>query len=68
MPVSCIIFSAVYLVQPVLVLQLMYPTELHQHCFIELTICDAKKTRRRLIFSTAFKEITSNELHAQVFP
>jgi hypothetical protein len=56
--------SAVGLVQPFLVLQSLFPSD--TQAFVELTVTDEKRTRRRLILSTAFKDVSSNELHAQV--
>jgi len=53
------------LVQPILVLQVFLPQG--KPFSVELGITDVTKTRRRLLFSSAFKEMSTNPLHAR-FP
>jgi hypothetical protein len=54
------------LVQRYLVLQIEIPQEPAALAF-EVALTDAKKVRRRLLFSTAFHNLTISSLHAQVF-
>jgi hypothetical protein len=59
-----IILFAVAMTQPFFVFQITLPPE--ASCCIEITVSDEKKTRRRLVLSTSFKDIAVNPLHAQL--
>eukprot|EP00397_Hematodinium_sp_SG-2012_P007306 GEMP01007349.1.p1 GENE.GEMP01007349.1~~GEMP01007349.1.p1 ORF type:complete len:1107 (+),score=299.75 GEMP01007349.1:334-3654(+) len=53
------------LVQPILVMQVYLPQG--KPFSVEIGITDATRTRRRLLFSSTFKEMSTNPLHAR-FP
>jgi hypothetical protein len=56
--------SSVGLVQPFLVIQLLIDAQ--EPFGMEISVLDAKRTKRRLIFSTNFKDVSIHSLHAQV--
>jgi len=58
------LFSIVGLIQPVLVLQLSIPSD--KPFGFEIVLTDQQARKRRLIFSTSFREVEATELHAKV--
>lgn len=52
------------LVQPFLCLQVYLPADTPFN--IEIVVSDDKRVRRRLMISSAFKDVSTNPLHAQL--
>lgn len=52
------------LVQPFLCLQVCVPADASFN--VEILVSDDKRVRRRLMLSTAFKDVSTNPLHAQL--
>lgn len=64
----CLSHIAVALTQPLLVFQLCLPADPASCAFIEVTAsCDSeRRSRRRLVLSSSFKEVSVHSLHAQL--
>lgn len=57
----------VSLTQPFLVFQICFPADPSLCAFMEITVfCDDRRTRRRLVLSSSFKDVSVNALHAQL--